>query len=271
MLFDNSFSISESEAIGISCVGNPSLSILYPNTDKVAVSPPNGILYRSATFVKVSGKEYLGAACADDGSLYLLNTESKTFKKVFDPKLPRKQRYKDMNIFRINDNTIGYGDVWPSPDGSRRVFILKTDKEELALSATLKLYAPHDICEICYTEVEGSTPCLLLCIPDDNRIMAVELVGGKTRWEAGKEQLGEKLKPCSICTDEDNTVYVTDFKQIKIHLLSAEDGSVIRSIDTGNYEIWNPVSVRFHNQHLYVEHYNDVSCKYVISKFKGNI
>ena len=244
---------------------------MHPNTDKVAVILSHSKLYRSATFVKFSGKEYLAAACANDGSLYLFNIESKFSKKLFDPRFPRQQRYRDMNIFRINESTIGYGDVWPSPDGSRRVFILKTDKEELTLSATLKLYAPHDICDICYTEVEGGTPCLLLCIPHDSRIMAVEMVGGKTIWEAGKQQMRGNYKPCSICTDDDNTVFVADFHQIKIHLLSAEDGSFIRSIDARHYGMWNPVAVRFHDQHLYVEHYNDASSKYVISKFRGNI
>ena len=270
--FDNSFSISESEAIGISCIEHPSLSVMYPNKDKADVILSYRTVYRSGTFLKVSGKEYLAAVCRDDGCLYLWDIESKTLKKVFDPKLPKDQNDKDKNIFKINDNTTGYGEVYVSSDGSRRVFILKTDTAgEWILSSTLRLFIPDDIFDMCYTEVDGGIPCLLLCVPFDHCIMAVEMVGGKTRWEAGKEQLGEKLKPCSICTDEDNIVYVTDFEQIKIHLLSAEDGSVIRSIDARNYEIWNPVAVRFHHQHLYVEHYSDVSYKYVISKFKGNI
>ena len=81
--------------------------------------------------------------------------------------------------------------------------------------------------------------------------------------------MGEEFKPYSICTDEDNTVYVADFEQIMIHLLSAEDGSVIRSIDTRHYGMWNLVAVRFHDQHLYVEHRS--RDKYVISKFKRNV
>ena len=102
-------------------------------------------------------------------------------------------------------------------------------------------------------------------------VMAVEIVGGKTRWEVGKEQMGEEFKPYSICTDDDNTVYVTDFKQQMIHLLSAEDGSFIRSIDTHHYGMWNLVAVRFHHQHLYVEHYTHPGYKYAISKFKRNV
>ena len=266
----NSFSISESEAIGISCYEKPSLSVMYPNTDKATVILSNSKVYRSATFVKVFDKEYLAAACNEDGCLYLWDIESKTSKKVFDPKLPKDQHDKGMNIFRINEDTIAYGEGGASPDGNRRVFILKTDTQELTLSSTLRLFTSNNIFDMCYTEVDGGTPCLLLCIPYGHRIMAVEMVGGKTRWEAGKEQMGERFYPWSICTDENNTVYVADFKQIKIHLLSAEDGSVIRSIDARHYGMWNLIAVRFYDHHLYVEHYTD-ACKYVISKFKGNI
>ena len=267
----NNFSISESEAIGISCNENPSLSVLYPDKDQTTVILSHNQVYRSVTFVKVSGKEYLATSCEEDGCLYLWDTESKAPKKVFDPKPAEDHHDKGMNMFRIKDNTIGYGEAHASPEGSRRVFILKTDTPELTLSSTLRLFTPHDIWDMCYTEVEGSTPCLLLCVPLDNRIMAVEMISGKSRWEVGKEQMGEKFYPWSICTDEDNTVYVTDFKQNMIHLLYAEDGSVITSIDTRHYGIGNLVAVRFHDQHLYVEDYTHPGYKYVISKFEKKV
>ena len=267
----NSFSISESGAIGISCDENPSLSVMYPNKDKVAGSLSHSRMYWSATFLKVFGKEYLAASCREDGCLYLWDIESKTSKKVFDPKLPKDQNDKGMNIFRINESTVGYSKGVASPDGSRRVFILKIDTEELTLSSTLRLFTPNTIFDMCYTETDGGSPCLLLCIPRDHRIMAVEMVGGKTRWQAGKEQMGENFYPWSICTDDDNTVYVADFNQNKIHLLSAEDGSVITSIDARHYGMWNLVTVRIHDHHLYVEHYKDPACKYRISKFKRNV
>ena len=266
----NSFSISKSEAIGISCSEKPSLSVMYPNTDKATVILSHHKVYRSDTFLKVSGKEYLAASCVDNGCLYLWDIESKIPKKVFDPELPSEQRYKGMNIFKINDKTVGYGEVLHSSDGSRRIFILKTDTKELTLSSTLRLFTTNTIFDMCYTEVEGGTPCLLLCIPHDNRIMAVEMVGGKTRWEAGKQELGESFFPWSICTDDDNTIYVADYNQHKVHLLSADDGSFIRSIDVLHYGIVNPVAVRFQDQHLYVE-YKNPGDKYIISKFERNI
>ena len=187
----------------------------------------------SATFVKAFSKDYLATTCIDDGCLYLWNIDSKMSKKMFNPRLSSKQRNKYMNIFKINDSTIGYGEVYASPDGSRRAFILKTDTEEFTVSSVLRLFTPNNIFDMCHTEVDGGTPCLLLCIPWAHQIMAVEMVGGKTRWEARMEQMGEKFSPWSICTDDDNTVYVADFDQIMIHLLSCK---VIRiNIRTTNY------------------------------------
>ena len=267
----NRFSILESGGVAISCFENPSLSVMYPDTDKPPIVLSNDTIYHSATFVNISGKEYLGAACNKDGCLYLWDTESNTPKNFFDPMLPKDQLFKTMTICKLRDNTIGYGEVHASPDGSRRVFILKADTEELSLSSTLRLFTPDNVYDVCYTEVEDGTPCLLMCVPYDHRIMAVEMVGGKTRWEVGKEQMGEKFLPCSICTDDDNTVYVADYNQNMIHLLSAEDGSVVTSINLRYYRIVNPFAVRFHNQCLYVEHYRNPGNKYAISKFKRGL
>ena len=86
-----------------------------------------------------------------------------------------------MTIFKMDESTIGYGEVMPSSDGSRRVFVLKTDTQELTLSSTLKLFTPHEIWDMCYLKVADGTPCLFLCIPHDRRIMAVEMIGGRTR------------------------------------------------------------------------------------------
>ena len=265
----NRFSMSESGAIGISCEEKPSLSMMYPGTGKPPTVLSKGkTIYRSATFLKVHDTEYLAAAGSMDGCLFFWNIESKTAKKVFDPKLPTGQTYKDMNICKIDESIIGYGEVCATTDGSRRVFILNTDKEELILSSTLRLFTPGEIWDICYTEVEG-TPCLLLCVPHAHRIMAVEMISAKTRWEAGREQMGEKFYPWSICIDQNNTIYVADIDQRMIHLMSAADGSVIKQINGNKYGISNIVTVRFHDQHLYVEHViPEPRLKYAISKFK---
>ena len=178
--------MSESGSVGISCEESPPLSVIYPDTDKASIMLSKDMIYRSATFVRFRSKIHLAAACDVDGCLYLWDI-SKISRKVFDPQLPKDKRNKSMNICNINESTIGYGEVQSSPDGSRRVFILKTDTEELTVSSTLRLFTPDIILNMCYTEVEGGSPCLLLCVPFDHRIMSVEMIGGKTRWEVGNQ------------------------------------------------------------------------------------
>ena len=102
--------------------------------------------------------------------------------------------------------------------------------------------------------------------------MAVEMIGGKTRWEVGKEQIGEKFRPYSICTDQHENVYVADLGQNKIYLLSASDGTVLKQFDGRNFGIRDLFTVRFHDQHLCVEHYQGgPNPNYVISKFKESV
>ena len=264
----NSFTVSESGAIGISCEESPSLSVMYPDREKVPFVPSDNKVYDLATFVKVSGKEYLAVASGEDGCLYLWDIESKTSKKVFDPKLSRGRLYNSMNIFKINDNAIGYGEygACASPDGSRRVFILKTDKDELSLFSTLRIFTAGDIWDICYKYVNG-TPCLFLSVPHAHSVMAIEMVGGGIMWEAGKEQMGERFDPWSICFSENDNIYVADYLQGIIHLLSASDGTVIKQFDPRYYRIHNIFAVRFHDQRLYVEHKSSKS-KYAIVKFR---
>ena len=240
---------------------------MYPGTNKPPTVLSNEI-HCAATFVKLSHKEYLAAARYKDGCLHLWNIESKASKKVFDPKLPKKYGDREMVIFRINENTTGYAEDRASSDGSRRVFILKMDKEKWSLSATLRLFTASDILDVCYVKVADGTPCLLLCVSDAQYVMAVEMIGGRTRWEAGKQQMGEKFYPCSICTDDDNTVYVADYSQNMMHLLSADDGSIIRSIFLPHYKIVNPFTVKFHGQYLFVEHYRKPGEVYAISKIQ---
>ena len=262
----NSFTVSESGAIGISCEENPSLSVMYPDTEKVPFMLSDNKVYDLATFVKVSGKEYLAAASGEDGCLYLWDIESKISKKVFDPKLSQGRLYNSMNIFKINDNAIGYGEVCASPDGSRRVFILKTDTEELSLFSTLRLFTAGDIWDMCYNNLNG-TPCLFLCVPHAHSVMSVDMVGGGIMWEAGKEQMGERFDPWSICFNESDTIYVADYLQRMIHLLSASDGTVIKQFDPRYYRIHSIFAVRFHDRRLYVEH-NSSKSKYAIVKFR---
>ena len=251
----NRFTISESGAIGITCKESPSLSVMYPDTDKPPVILSNDMIFRSAIFVKLRGKEQLAAAHMEDGCLHLWDIESKRYMKVFDPKLPKDQCFKGIKTCKIDENTIGYGEAVDSLDDSRSVFILKTDTtKEWTLCGTVKLMTPYEIHDICHKETLHSTPCLLLCVPSTQHILVVEMENGETRWEVGKEQIGEKFEPWSICTDQNDCVYIADWGQKNIHLLSATDRTLIKSFDVrSNHGINNIVAVRFHDQHLYVE------------------
>ena len=175
-----------------------------------------------------------------------------------------------MNIFKIDDSTIGCGEAHGSPDGSRRVFILKTDTAEPTLSSTLRLSTPRNIWDTCHIRMADGTQCLLLCVPYDHSIMAVEigLVGVKTRWTIGKKEMGEKFNPWSICIDDDNIVYVADSSQHMIHLLSGEDGSLIKFIKLIGYGIANLIAVRVSDQYLHVKHYEKPGDENKIRKFK---
>ena len=94
------------------------------------------------------------------------------------------------------------------------------------------------------------------------------MVGGKTRWEVGKEQMGEKFFAWGIWTkDDSNTVCVADFGQNRIQFLQATDGTLLKYFDPGSYGVYGIFTVRFHDQHLYVEH-KIRNYKYQISKFK---
>ena len=99
--------------------------------------------------------------------------------------------------------------------------------------------------------------------------MAVEMIGGRTRWEAGNQQMGKSFSPSSICTDQNDCAYVADFGQSKVHVLSATDGTVIKRFDGKYYGLFDLFAVRFHDQHLFVE-YKIPGSKYAISKFKEN-
>ena len=78
---------------------------------------------------------------------------------------------------------------------------------------------------------------------------------------------GKVFYPSSICTDENDCAYVADFGQNKIHVLSTTDGAVIKRFNVKYYDLFDLFAVRFHDQHLFVEHKIPGS-KYAISKFK---
>ena len=146
-----------------------------------------------------------------------------------------------------------------------------TNTQPWSLSSMLMVRGVLGIADMCYMKTTDGTACLLLSCLLDNDIQAVEIVGGRIRWKVGKEQMGKKCFPGSICTDENNAVYLPDFFHHRMHILSGEDGSVIRSINLKPYGVIHPSCVRVHDQSIYISHLDESQKKYEISKFSKSI
>ena len=71
------------------------------------------------------------------------------------------------------------------------------------------------------------------------------MIGGKTRWQCGKQQMGQMFKPWSICTDEEGAVFVIDVDRFQFHTLSSDDGSVLVSASLVQCGIMFPFFVRY--------------------------
>ena len=266
----NKFSLSSSGAIGIACHdGRPSLSVIYPGSSRPpqALSTEEGYLYvPSAVFIMKSAKDCLAAICSSTIHLWNLedNTSSVIYKRKFDIGF-------GINLCVIDDRTVAYGEVDPSGDGCQKIYILMTNTQPWSLSSMLVVRGIELIKDMCYMKTTDGTACLLLSCLHDNNVQAVEIVGGRIRWKVGKQQMGEKCFPESICTNENNTVYVTDWVCPRIHILSGEDGSAIRSISLKPYGVIHPGCIRVHDQSIYIGHLDESQKKYKISKFRKSI
>ena len=94
-------------------------------------------------------------------------------------------------------------------------------------------------------------------------ILFMEMVGEKVRWQVDKQQMvdpdeqkqGASFHPWSICTDG-HTVFVVNAGTAKLHLLSAEDGTIIASLSLHPFDIVYLGCVRLQGEHLYVGHLN---------------
>ena len=256
-------SVADSGNLGVSFVmpvddsTESSLSMVYANSDM----PPRSFLssfktmyYSNPIFVKQGGKEYLGAYMSDE-SIHLWDTETDTSKIVFTIKSTKNKGMK--NLFVINKDTVACGDMPTSSNGKYKVYILNTMGEQWNLTSTIYLKTGTNMAlDMGYMKTLDGTSCLLLSCPDDKYVQAVEMVGGKTTWQTGPEQMGELCNPWSICSDKDHTVYVADYGQDKLHVLSTEDGSVLSSINLIESNIVTPFFIRVHDETVYIAHRN---------------
>ena len=260
----NKFAVSESGAIAISSIEKPSLSVIYPETDHQPRPLSGDYSYRCVEFVTLSGVEYLAASCNNDSSLHLVDPETRSHNVVYQFRSDKKP--VAMNLCVIDDSMVACATLDHSSDGVYNCHVLSVTPDKWLLSGTLKLRPNvEDVYDMSYMKTSDGTACLLLCFPIDGLVQAVEVIGGRTRWRCGEQQLGEGARPWGVCADtHDHVVYVTDRFQNKLHVLAGDDGAVIRSISLYQYGIVVPFSVRVHHENLYISHKKK---KYSFSKF----
>ena len=253
------FSLSEfSDSVGIaSTKAKPSLSVMYPGTDENPLILSRKDRYTSALFITMSNHEYLAAATRDE--IRLWNVEKNTSSVAYT--FPKG---KDWHLCVIDDRTVACIPAHTSSEDFNKIYILNTDTEKFTLSGTLRVKVGDIIFDMCFVKTTDATACLILIF--NQAIRCVEIVGGKIRWQVGKQQMNGSIYPWGNCTDG-STVFVTDPFQHQLHLLSVDEGSILTSINLHPFGLVLPSCVRLHRDHLYVGHLNKNVHTYCISKF----
>ena len=261
------FTVSESETVAIA--SQPSLSVLYPVTNRAAFILSADKSYACVIFFRTSGqREKLAATCTNDSSIHVWDSlDSRDSRVVYRLKSGRR---KLMNLCVIDERTVGYGEVDAPGDGSCKVYILNTDTEkEWILSSTICLTTGvKSIYDMCYVKTLDGTSCLVLCCPYDGYVQAVEMIGGNIRWKTREQQLGAKFYPWSTCIEGSTNLCVADPLQGKLHFLSIEDGAAIRSLSLKHCGIGFPLYVRAQNEFIYVGHEDRKRKKLHISQLR---
>ena len=258
--FTKLFTSELSDSICIaSLLEKPSLSVMYPGTDKPPLILSRDDQFSSALFVTISDQEYLAAV--SEGQIKLWNSAQNTSSVAYE-----LTDVSSWLLCAIDERTFACVEGKPTSDDFSKIYTLNTDTEKFTLSGTLPLKASGKITDLCCVKTNDGTPCLLLSFQSDNLVQCVEIVGMKVRWEVDEQQMGEIFNPCSIFTDG-GTVFVVTAGEAKLLLLSAEDGLVLRYVYLHPSGIIYPTSVRLLNEYLYVGHLNEKLDTYCISKF----
>ena len=250
------FAVSEmSGSIGISSLqANPSVSTIFPGTEKPAQFLTKDKKYTSSLFLTISDEEFLAAASEDRIQIFSLarNTSGEAY---------RFEESGFWHLCMIDERTVACVEESRPSDGFTKIYLLNTDSEKFHLSSILRVKAGRGITDICLVKTTNSTPCLLLTFPSDNFIQSVEMIGGKVKWQSAGSR-----HPWSICTDG-RTVFVLDPAMNNLRLLSVEDGSVLTSITLYPFDMNLPSSVRLQGDYLHIGHMNKKGDTFCISKF----
>ena len=255
------FSVSKSGALGIASFQN--LKVIPPgNTDVSQVSESTAEKFFSSTFVSFENKEYL--AMAYSSTICLWDFENGATKTVYALEADDKKAFKKLCV--IDDITMACV-TFDFLDGSHRIDIINISTAIWRHGSIIFVEGSGPIRDLCSVKDSDGCPLLILCRPECKMVQAMELVGGRTRWESDKGQMGEKCLPYSVSVDEENMVFVADSSQHKIHLLSADDGVIYMSINLRLHGITKPSNVRVLDQNIYVG-YRDRQDRTKISKLR---
>ena len=142
------FAVSESSgSIGIaSADARPSLSVVYPGTDRPPVVLSRDNRYISPFFVKISDQEHLAAASEDQIHIWNLarNTSSVAYK------------FKESGHWHlcvIDERTVAcVAEHSSSGHHLSKIYILNTDLEKFSLNSTIRMKADGTITGICYVK-----------------------------------------------------------------------------------------------------------------------
>ena len=255
------FSLSKlSGSLGIaSKEGKPSLSVVRPGTDKPHLTLSGENRFRSVVFMVISDQEYLVAASND--SIHVWNMDKNTSSIAY--KLTER---KDWHLCVIDDRTVAVVPEQTSSEDFNKIYILNTDTEKFTLNSTIQVKANEQITDMCHIKSTDGTQCLLLSFPFENLVQSMEMSGGEVRWNVDKQQMGETFLPWSISTDG-SADFVVNLFEYKLHLLSVEDGSVLRPISLYPFGIDVPCCICLQGEHLFVGHMNKDGDTYCVSKF----
>ena len=253
------FSVSEfSGSVGIaSAQAKPSLSVMYPGTDKPPVILSKDKGYMSAIFMMISDQEYLATASKD--KIRLWNLTKNTSHVVY-----KFRERSNWRLCLIDEKTVACVDVGPSSMFSK-IHVLNTDAEMWRLSSMHTVEVKNGISDMCFVRTTDGTSCLILRCPGIDAVQLVELIGGTVRWQVDKHQASGSFFPWSLCTDG-STVFVVDAFSAKLHLLAVEDGSAIKSVNLHPLGITLPSCVRLQAEYLFVGHLNEHFDAYCIGK-----
>ena len=166
----------------------------------------------------------------------------------------------------IDERTVACVAQRASSDGFSKGYLLNTDTEKFTLSGTLQVKASEEINDICHVRTTDGTVCLLLSFPFKNLVQSIEMSGREVRWQVDKKVMGDTFFPFSICTDG-STAFILNTFEYKLHLLSAEDGSVLKATSLYPFDIDVPCYISLREEHLYIGHMNEKGDTYCVSKF----